>query len=180
MKGIVFTEFMEMVEQKFGIDMVNNLIDNNALASGGVYSAVGTYDHEEMVTLVVDLSKRSGVGLPDLLKAFGAYLFETFKRGYPQMFENAKDGFGFLQSVDQEVHVEVLKLYPDAELPSFKTELLEDDVLQMDYLSDRAMGALAHGLIEACGEHYNEGYDIEFLPQTEDGKHVRFIISKKH
>ena len=126
MKGIVFTEFMEMVEQKFGIDMVNNLIDNNALASGGVYSAVGTYDHAEMVTLVVDLSKRSGVGLPDLLKAFGAYLFETFKTGYPQMFENAKMASG-LQSVDQEIHVEVLKLHPDA-VPSFKTELLEDDV----------------------------------------------------
>ena len=52
--------------------------------------------------------------------------------------------------------MEVLKLYPDAELPSFRTELLSEHVLQMDYRSDRAMGALAHGLIEACGEHYDE------------------------
>ena len=35
-KGIVFTEFLEMVEQKFGMDMVNDLIDNNSLSSGGV------------------------------------------------------------------------------------------------------------------------------------------------
>ena len=35
MKGIVFTEFLEMVEQKFGMDMVNDLIDNNTLSSGG-------------------------------------------------------------------------------------------------------------------------------------------------
>ena len=91
MKGIVFTEFLEMVEQKFGMDMVNDLIDNNTLSSGGVYSAVGTYDHAEMVTLVMDLNKRSGIALPDLLKAFGAYLFQTFKTGYPQMFENANN-----------------------------------------------------------------------------------------
>ena len=178
MKGIVFTEFLEMVESKFGIEMVNGLLDSSELASGGVYSAVGTYDHKEMVSLVVELGKRSGMPLPDLLKAFGRYLFGTFKTSYASMFESAGDGFEFLESIDQEIHVEVLKLYPDAELPSFKTERKEDNVLQMDYHSDRAMGALAHGLIEACGEHYNEGFDIAMQPQTEDGKYVRFLITR--
>ena len=179
MKGVVFTEFLEMVEQKFGMEMVNALIENNDLSSDGVYSAVGTYHHSEMVSLVVDLGKRSGITIPELLKAFGAYLFQTFQTGYPEMFANATNGFEFLQSVDQEIHVEVLKLYPDAELPSFRTELLSEHVLQMDYRSDRAMGALAHGLIEACGEHYDEGYQIDFQPQTEDGKHVRFVSEKR-
>ncbi len=178
MKGIVFTEFLEMVEQKFGMDMVNSLLEENNLSSGGVYSAVGTYHHGEMVTLVVDLGKRSGMDVPDLLKAFGGYLFNTFKSGYPEMFASATNGFEFLQSVDQEIHVEVLKLYPDAELPSFKTELLEEHVLQMDYRSDRAMGALALGLIEACGNHFNEGYEVDYQPQTEDGKYVRFVITR--
>ena len=94
MKGIVFTEFLEMVEQKFGMDMVNDLIDNNSLSSGGVYSAVGTYDHSEMVTLVMDLNKRSGIALPDLLRPL-VLLVQTFQTGYPQMFENANNGFEF-------------------------------------------------------------------------------------
>ena len=158
--------------------MVNNLLEQNELSSGGVYSAVGTYHHKEMVSLVVELGKRSGMPLPDLLKAFGRYLFGTFKTSYASMFESAGDGFEFLESIDQEIHVEVLKLYPDAELPSFKTERKEDNVLQMDYHSDRAMGALAHGLIEASGEHYNEGFDIVMQPQTEDGKYVRFLITR--
>ncbi|MGB1481309.1 MAG: heme NO-binding domain-containing protein [Flavobacteriales bacterium] len=178
MKGVVFTEFLEMVEQRFGMEMVNSLLEENNLSSGGVYSALGTYHHGEMVTLVVDLGKRSGMDVPDLLKAFGGYLFNTFKSGYPEMFASANNGFEFLQSVDQEIHVEVLKLYPDAELPSFKTELLEEHVLQMDYRSDRAMGALALGLIEACGNHFNEGYEVDYQPQTEDGKYVRFVITR--
>ena len=140
MKGVVFTEFLEMVEQKFGMEMVNALIENNDLSSDGVYSAVGTYHHSEMVSLVVDLGKRSGITIPDLLKAFGAYLFQTFQTGYPEMFANVSR-FEFLQSVDQEIHVEVLKLYPDAEfLPSDR--IASEHVLQMDYRSDRAMGAL--------------------------------------
>ena len=53
MKGVVFTEFLEMVEQKFGMEMVNALIENNELSTDGVYSAVGTYHHSEMVSLVV-------------------------------------------------------------------------------------------------------------------------------
>lgn len=178
MKGIVFTEFLEMVETEFGMDMVNGLLESTQLESGGVYSAVGTYHHKEMVSLVVELSNRSGMELPDLLKAFGKYLFNTFKTSYAPMFESSTDGFDFLERVDQEIHVEVLKLYPDAELPSFRTERLSDKVLQMDYRSDRSMGAVAHGLIEACGEHYNEGFDIEMEPQTEDGKYVRFLITK--
>lgn len=178
MKGIVFTEFLEMVETEFGMDMVNDLLESTQLESDGVYSAVGTYHHKEMVSLVVELSNRSGMGLPDLLKAFGKYLFNTFKTSYAPMFESSTDGFDFLERIDQEIHVEVLKLYPDAELPSFRTECLSDKVLQMDYRSDRAMGALAYGLIEACGEHYNEGFDIVMEPQTEDGKYVRFLITK--
>ncbi|MCH1589041.1 MAG: heme NO-binding domain-containing protein [Flavobacteriales bacterium] len=179
MKGIVFTEFLEMVEDKFGMDVVNDLLANPALKSGGVYSSVGTYDHMEIVMLVVALSQRTGMEVPVLLRAFGKFLFGTFKRSYPHMFEDSTDAFDFLQRVDQEVHVEVLKLYPDAELPSFETQRLSPNVLQMDYRSDRSMADLAHGLIEACGAYYEEGFDIEATPQTEDGKHVQFVVTRQ-
>ena len=179
MKGIVFTEFLEMVEEKFGMEVVNDLLANPALKSGGVYSSVGTYDHMEIVMLVVALGKRTGIELPALLRTFGQYLFGTFKRAYPHMFEHSTDAFGFLEGVDQEVHVEVLKLYPDAELPSFETKRLSSNVLQMDYRSERSMGDLAFGLIEACGTHYGEGFDIVATPQTEDGKHVQFVVTRQ-
>ena len=41
MKGIVFTEFLEMVEDQ----------------SGGAYTSVGTYDHNEIFRLVNCLSE---------------------------------------------------------------------------------------------------------------------------
>ena len=63
MKGMVFTEFLEMVEDKFSADMVDDIIDDSAPPSGGAYTAVGTYDHNELVGMVVALSQRSGLPL---------------------------------------------------------------------------------------------------------------------
>ncbi|MEM0912514.1 MAG: heme NO-binding domain-containing protein, partial [Pseudomonadota bacterium] len=53
MKGIVFDEFTEMVEEVFGDDMLDDILDENAdkLSSGGAYTSVGTYDHNDLVTL---------------------------------------------------------------------------------------------------------------------------------
>jgi hypothetical protein len=50
MKGIVFTEFMEMVEEKFGDEMVDKLIEENGGVSNVMlyfsrYMAVSTPDY---------------------------------------------------------------------------------------------------------------------------------------
>ena len=49
MKGIVFTEFLEMVEASYGLQTVDTIIENASLPSEGAYTAVGTYDFNEMV-----------------------------------------------------------------------------------------------------------------------------------
>lgn len=72
MKGIVFTEFLEMVESAFSEAMVDRIIDKAKPASGGAYTSVGFYDHREIVALVMALSEASGTPVPDLIKAFDA------------------------------------------------------------------------------------------------------------
>ena len=59
MKGIVFTEFLELVEEKFGIEMVDEIITASNLESGGAYTAVGTYKFVEMINLLTALSART-------------------------------------------------------------------------------------------------------------------------
>lgn len=66
MKGIVFTEFIEMVENRFSADMMDDILDAANTASGGAYTAVGTYDHGEMVALVSALSAHTGLSLKHL------------------------------------------------------------------------------------------------------------------
>lgn len=179
MKGIVFTEFLEMVEEVHGYEMVDQLLTENELPSGGVYTSIGTYKHQEMVTLVVDLSGRTKTPVPDLLNAFGQYIFGTFEKGYPAFFETVPDAFAFLESIENHIHVEVKKLYPDAQLPRFKTNRLSKHQLEMVYYSDRSMADFALGLIEKTFEHYQEAVVITKEDLTENGSEVRFVLTKK-
>ena len=55
MKGIVFTEFLELVEDKFGLEMVDKIISEAQLESNGTYTTIGTYSFSEMLQLLQNL-----------------------------------------------------------------------------------------------------------------------------
>ena len=75
MKGIVFREFISMVENEFSIETADEIITASNLKSEGAYTSVGTYPHEEMVELVSHLSAKTNITVPELLRTFGNYLF---------------------------------------------------------------------------------------------------------
>ncbi|MEB4593276.1 heme NO-binding domain-containing protein [Candidatus Thiothrix sp. Deng01] len=179
MKGLVFTEFLEMVESSFSAEMADDIIDGSELASGGVYTAVGTYPHAEMVALVQTLSRKTGIPTPALVKTFGRYLFGRFVKLYPLFFDNAPDAFDFLESIEDHVHTEVRKLYPDAELPTFETTREGRRKLTMTYRSRHPFADLAEGLIEGCLEHYQVKAHLEAIEYpASHGTHVEFHITR--
>ena len=178
MKGIVFTEFLELVEDRFGLDTCDHILESSDLESGGAYTSVGTYDHRELVQLVGHLSEHVGVDASELVRVFGEYLFGRFVELYPAFFEDVTDGVEFLTRVEQHIHVEVKKLYPDAELPSF--EYSQDGaVTSVVYRSQRAFGDLAHGLIAACLAHFGTDCELErFEEEGAGGTVVRFELTR--
>jgi hypothetical protein len=178
MKGIVFTEFFEMVEQKYGYQMVDGLIASTSLPSNGIYTSVGTYNHTEIVDLLVSLNKKTNEPLPMLLREFGKYLFNTFSKTYGYVINGAPDAFSLLSSIHNHIHLEVQKLYPDAELPHFKIERIDEKTLIMHYTSIRKMSDLAHGLIEGCLTHYGEKATITQQATNDDGSQTQFLIIK--
>ena len=180
MKGVVFTEFMEMVEGTFGDDVLDDIIDASKLPNDGAYTAVGTYPASELISLVVNLSKQTNTPVDKLVFAFGEYLFKTFARSYGIFFEGVNDIFDFLESIERYIHVEVRKLYPDAELPSFDCQRMNPNKLIMDYQSERAMSDLAHGLISQAAVYFEQPLEItkENIGDN-NGTNVRFTLVKK-
>lgn len=159
MKGMVFVELLQMAESALGEERVDAVLDRCELSSGGAYNAVGSYPCSELVALVGAFSDETGLPGDALQRQFGHWMLERFKRSYPHFFEGRENALELLEAVDAEVHVEVRKLYPDAELPRFETERLAPDTLRLVYASPRPLAAFCHGLIEACVEHY--GHDAE-------------------
>jgi hypothetical protein len=179
MKGIVFTELLEMVEAKFGYETVDELLTETHLPSGGIYTAIGTYDHAEIVALVVKLSEKTDIPVPDLIYTFGRHMFVTFTKSYAHFFAKATDAFDFLRSIHNYIHVEVKKLYPDAQLPHFDIHQESPSKLVMIYSSDRKMATLAHGLIDECLVYFKEKAEVNIKLLNEDGSQVAFEIVKK-
>lgn len=178
MKGIVFTEFLEMVEEKYGLEVVDEIIENSNLESKGSYTSVGTYAFSEMLQLLQNLSSKTKISIDDLLLVYSEHFFSLLKKNYPSFFSIYKDPIEMLASIEDHIHVEVLKIYPYAELPTFEVVERKNDCLIMIYKSSRAMHHFGLGLMYKTFEHFKSKATIVLEKIKQDGTEVKFIITK--
>ena len=177
MKGVVFTEFIEMVEDRLGPETADRIIEEARLASGGAYTAVGTYDYRELVALTRELSAATGQPGPELVREFGRHLFGRFAVAYPQFFAGVEDALSFLAGIEDHIHVEVHKLDPDAELPRFDCTRHGKDRLDLVYRSPRPFADFAEGLLVGCAEHFGE--ELEIAREAAGPGAVRFRVTRE-
>ncbi len=158
MLGMIYTEYLNMVETAFGVDIADEMIEQSLpnLPSKAIYTAVGNYSHKEIIVLVSCLSELTKIEVTDLVKTFGEHLFGRFHVRYPEMFNVNDNAFTFLEKVEGYIHVKVASIYPLAELPSFRCHRRSDTVLVMDYRSQRPFATLAHGMILGCLSYFGQ------------------------
>ena len=178
MKGIVFTEFLDMVEGQFGLEITEKIIERSALPNGGAYTSVGTYDHGELAGMVGHLSAITGIAPPALVRAFGEHMFPILAAAHPHVVAGVNSCFGLLEIVESGIHKEVRKLYPNAELPEIQCRRLDASRLELTYRSTRPFADLAEGLLRGCARHFGESValDREDLPVAA-GQWVRFTLT---
>ena len=176
MKGIIFTEFLELVEDKFGLELLDEVLEMSD--DEGVYTSVGSYDHHDLVKLIINLSKKTKVDPEALQRVFGQSVFKNLLASVPNKasLNHSYNTFQFIQHVERYIHVEVKKLYPDAQPPEFDFITQNEANLVFDYKSARCMSHVCLGLIEGCAEYHNETISVEMAPQTADGSVVRFNL----
>lgn len=178
MKGIVFTEFLQLVEDKYGLEIVDDIIEKSKLESKGAYTAIGTYDFSEMLSLLSHLSKSTKLSIDELLLLYSEHFFAVLASSYPGLIDKYNDPIEMLASIEDHIHIEVLKIYPDAELPEFKILEKTESRLVMIYKSSRAMYYFGLGLMNKTFEHFNSTAEIIMEKIKEDGTEVKFIITK--
>ena len=179
MKGMVFVELLNMAEAAIGEDAVDEILDRAELASDGAYSAVGNYSCGELIKLVEAIGLHVKASPEDLQTQFGHWMFRRFVEGYPGFFTDKADAFDMLEAIENEVHVEVRKLYPEVELPHFSTERFGGDRLQMVYRSERPLTHFCLGLIQACITHFGEPAEVDMVPLEGETQHAAEFIFRK-
>ena len=176
MKGVIFTEFLDLIDRDFGEVIVDQIVDASDLPSHCSYTAVGTYDYTELDYLLSSLAKISGRSRAELLMRYGEHLFSRFTHLYPAFLSDASDAFTFLERVETQIHVEVLKLYPDAELPKFESTRVNPRCFRMKYRSQRPLQDLCEGLIRGAMRHFGQDFTISRQDQS-SGHETQFVFT---
>jgi len=178
MKGVIFTEFISLVEDKWGLQMINDIIDDAHDPENGSYVSVGNYAHHQLVDLVAALHRRTGIPVNELLMAYGKALFVRLVNRYEHFKMEFTSAFELFINLEGVIHTEVRKLLLESNPPRFVCERVDEDKLKMHYYSHRCMGPVAEGLMLGCAEFFGEQIDIEVLGISEKGDSVEYLLTK--
>lgn len=157
--------------------MADHVITTASPESGGAYTSVGTYDAGELVAMVVALGAHCGTPAPEVTKSFGVHLFNHFVESHADTLGNVKMTVELLGQVENRIHVEVRKLFPDAELPTIRFTRIDESTAEVIYQSTSPFANLAEGLIASAIAHFGDPIELdrEYLA-PEDGTHAKFVL----
>ena len=169
MKGIIFKAFESFVTENWGDQFYEDLLDASELQSDGAFVGPGTYPDEDLFALVGTAIARLNISLDDALKAFGRYAFDKLAGTAPQFVDGIDDAKAFLATVDSVIHVEVRKLYPQANTPSVILQDTGPNQATLIYESDRQICPLMVGLVEGMADYFSTKIEHEEVCCTRQG-----------
>lgn len=154
MKGIVFNLLEDFITEKAGAEKYEEILSSCELKTKEPFVGPGSYPDEDLLEIVGKTVQAMGITLPEALRAFGRFCFPKLAEKFPFFVTPYKHPKPFLMTVETVIHVEVKKLYKDAEPPTFSYEEPSPDILIMRYRSKRKLCFLMEGLLEGVADYY--------------------------
>ncbi len=154
MKGIVFNLLEQFITDKLGDERLEEVLEGSPLKTKEPFVGPKTYPDEDLSAIITTASRVSGITEPELVRRFGRFCFPKLAEKYPLFLEPHRHPKPFLKSVDGIIHVEVKKLYLDAEPPEFTYEDPAEDRLIIKYRSKRRLCRFMEGMIEGVADFY--------------------------
>jgi len=154
-KGVLFNVVEEVVVEHLSLATWDHIVV--AARVDGAYTSLGTYDDNELERIVAAAARLLNRSPDDVLRFVGTHAFARLAERVPELMATMDGWRTVLSDLDQVIHVEVKKLYPDAMVPTFEAVLDGDDMI-LGYRSARRMCALADGLAVGAGRWF--GVDL--------------------
>lgn len=158
MKGVVFNLLEHVVSEKYGEETWDSLLE--ATGQEGAYTAVGSYEDGNFLSLVAVASSELGVPVDELVRWFGRSSLPLLREKYPAFFDHDSTR-SFILTLNDVIHPEVRKLFPGADVPDFDFETSGDGQITLGYRSARKLCSFAEGLIEGAAEYFGEQVRME-------------------
>jgi len=166
MKGIIFNCVAQVVRDLGGEDLWDDLLHSAGLE--GSYTSLGSYSDQELLALLGAASELLDKSIYETTEYLGELVFPYLSGNHKNLIAEHRCTVSLLCALNDVIHPEVLKLYPDASVPQFRTLLSDGNHLRLLYHSGRDLPALASGLIRGAANLYNEDVSID-IETTADG-----------
>jgi hypothetical protein len=173
MKGVIFNIVQEVIEDLYDSDTWDDLLD--AADLDGAYTALGDYADGELLAIVAAATSATGMSADEVLRVVGHHALPRLAARVPESMSDADDAFAFIRSVNDIIHPEVLKIYPQAVPPVFEFEDHPDGLL-VRYFSARNLPALAEGLLSGVSQLFDVQVRVE-RRAADDGTGVPFLVT---
>ena len=166
MKGVLFNVVEDVVTEAFSADVWDDVVDRSGVS--GAYTSLGTYPDSELQSVVEATASAAGQTVPDTLRLAGHLGFAHLVRRAPDLLDGLDGWRAVLTSLDDIIHPEVRKIYPDSDVPGFAVEPDGSDLV-VTYTSRRALCALAEGLMTGSGRWFDVELDVTHLSCVHSG-----------
>ena len=179
MKGIVFVKFNEFIEELWGEEFWDEVLDEADLPSEGAYTTVVTYDDQELYKLIGLVADRQNISEREAQFAFGKWVFKEFYSIAPSGAHDFEDVFEFLHAVQDFIHVEVKKLNPNALVPEFKFLSETSNKLSFHYISPRQLCFFCEGIVYGLAQQIGQAVNVSQSEcEHEGGQRCVLVVEK--
>jgi len=174
MKGVIFNVVEEVIGDLFDADTWDDLLDGAEV--DGAYTALGDYADTELLAIVSAACRATGLSAEEVLRTVGHHALPKLASRVPQSLVDAPDALSFIRKVNDIIHPEVLKIYPDSIPPAFEFED-RDGGLVVRYRSARNLPALAEGLLSGVSLLFEDEDVTVTALEPSDNAEPRFLVT---
>lgn len=172
MKGVIFNIAEKFVETKYGNDALEALYNEANFSTKDPFIGPLTYPDADMLEMVRAGCKLLKLTPDELLYNLGVFAFSGLAERHPVFLKDIDHPKEFLKTVENVIHIEVKKLYEDADLPTFQYEEPHPNELIITYFSKRKLYSFMSGLIEGVAQHYKVPIEQKKTMKTLKGHEV--------
>lgn len=182
MQGVIFNAIEEFTIDLGGMELWNQILDEAAVKSGGIYTFGKTYDDQEIVDLAVTLCKSINVELDKGLHLFGKFLFTYLLDKGNVHIKDYPNTQSLLSELEDVIHRDVERLHPNAYTPFFEFTKIDENSGELIYRSKRKLCQVAEGLVEGAADHYGQNVVMshtQCMHRNDDDCHWTLTFSEK-
>ncbi len=144
------------------------------------YMPLEVYPDEELYSILEVAVEELETPQDDLLVEFGIFLMKRLMDVYYIYFDDEWDAIDVIANVEEAIH-ESLRARETTSFtpPKLGIQRLNEDIVAVEYRSDRGLIALAEGLIRGIEAEYDEPLEIEKREATTGvDDHCLFVIRR--